>query len=304
MLIVHRPPTRPICSGPTTGTSCRPKGCRSTTSVDVATLTPEVLSHYTSSSWRTCSRATAVVTALTELGRMPAATSSRCARTRNSRRCSVSGRRPGPLSDGYMTISNVDAGPGKGLTGSRCSFTARPTAGRPRARRSSPASQTARTRPGRPGRDVTHGRRRARPPRSPTTWRARSSTPARATRTGSTRSATMRSPAAPPLRRSLLPGLGRLLQGPDPASRRATAVAREHPHPAATDQIPLPRFWYLPRDLKAAVVMTGDHHGVGTGTTARFDQMLDSRSRGLLGRRLDLPEDDRLHLSRDAAGRT
>ncbi len=44
--------------------------------------------------------------------------------------------------------------------------------------------------------------------------------------------------------------------------------------------MPLPRFWYLPRDLKAAVVMTGDHHGVGTGTTARFDQMLDSDPAG------------------------
>ncbi|HEY1007273.1 MAG TPA: N,N-dimethylformamidase beta subunit family domain-containing protein, partial [Sphingobacteriaceae bacterium] len=34
---------------------------------------------------------------------------------------------------------------------------------------------------------------------------------------------------------------------------------------------PLPRFWYLPKGLKAAVVMTGDDHGNG-GTTARFDQ--------------------------------
>lgn len=34
---------------------------------------------------------------------------------------------------------------------------------------------------------------------------------------------------------------------------------------------PLPRFWYLPRGLKAAVVMTGDDHGNG-GTAARFTQ--------------------------------
>jgi hypothetical protein len=36
---------------------------------------------------------------------------------------------------------------------------------------------------------------------------------------------------------------------------------------------PLPRFWYLPRALKAAVVMTGDDHGQG-GTKARFNQYL------------------------------
>ncbi|MES2689418.1 MAG: N,N-dimethylformamidase beta subunit family domain-containing protein [Bacteroidota bacterium] len=34
---------------------------------------------------------------------------------------------------------------------------------------------------------------------------------------------------------------------------------------------PLPRFWYLPKGLKAAVIMTGDDHGVG-GTIARFNQ--------------------------------
>lgn len=33
---------------------------------------------------------------------------------------------------------------------------------------------------------------------------------------------------------------------------------------------PLPRFWYLPRDLKAAIVMTGDDHGVN-GTASRFN---------------------------------
>jgi hypothetical protein len=36
---------------------------------------------------------------------------------------------------------------------------------------------------------------------------------------------------------------------------------------------PLPRFWYLPRDLKAAIVMTGDDHAVN-GTTGRFNQYL------------------------------
>lgn len=33
---------------------------------------------------------------------------------------------------------------------------------------------------------------------------------------------------------------------------------------------PLPRFWYLPRDLKAAVVMSGDDHAIG-GTAERFN---------------------------------
>ena len=36
------------------------------------------------------------------------------------------------------------------------------------------------------------------------------------------------------------------------------------------DKKPLPRFWYLPRGLKAAVVMTGDDHA-GGGTAGRFD---------------------------------
>jgi hypothetical protein len=36
------------------------------------------------------------------------------------------------------------------------------------------------------------------------------------------------------------------------------------------DRMPLPRFWYLPRGEKAAVVMTGDDHERG-GTTGQFD---------------------------------
>ena len=37
------------------------------------------------------------------------------------------------------------------------------------------------------------------------------------------------------------------------------------------DRKPVPRFWYLPRGEKAAVVMTGDDHALG-GTAGRFDQ--------------------------------
>src|SRR6185295_6241509 len=36
------------------------------------------------------------------------------------------------------------------------------------------------------------------------------------------------------------------------------------------DRKPLPRFWYLPRGLKAGVVMTGDDHA-NNGTPGRFD---------------------------------
>jgi len=36
---------------------------------------------------------------------------------------------------------------------------------------------------------------------------------------------------------------------------------------------PLPRFWYLPRKLKAAVIMTGDDHAQG-GTIGRFDDYI------------------------------
>ena len=39
------------------------------------------------------------------------------------------------------------------------------------------------------------------------------------------------------------------------------------------DKKPLPRFWFLPKGLKAAVVMTGDDHGNG-GTVGRFNQYL------------------------------
>ena len=41
----------------------------------------------------------------------------------------------------------------------------------------------------------------------------------------------------------------------------------------ASDRAPIPRFWYLPRGKKAAIVMTGDDHGLG-GTAGRFDRYL------------------------------
>src|SRR4051794_14685904 len=44
-------------------------------------------------------------------------------------------------------------------------------------------------------------------------------------------------------------------------------------------RMPLPRFWYLPRGEKAAVVMTGDDHGNG-GTSGQFDRFLAESAPG------------------------
>ena len=40
---------------------------------------------------------------------------------------------------------------------------------------------------------------------------------------------------------------------------------------------PLPRFWFLPKGLKAAIIMTGDDHG-NNGTTERFNQYISLSS--------------------------
>ncbi len=42
---------------------------------------------------------------------------------------------------------------------------------------------------------------------------------------------------------------------------------------------PLPRFWYLPKGYKAAVIMTGDDHSIG-GTSGRFDQYIAASPAG------------------------
>jgi len=45
------------------------------------------------------------------------------------------------------------------------------------------------------------------------------------------------------------------------------------------DRVPLPRFWYLPRGEKAAIVMTGDDHGDGSpGTAGQFEGFKDATS--------------------------
>ena len=40
----------------------------------------------------------------------------------------------------------------------------------------------------------------------------------------------------------------------------------------SADRMPLPRFWYLPRGEKAAVVMTGDDHNNPSGTKGQFER--------------------------------
>jgi hypothetical protein len=40
----------------------------------------------------------------------------------------------------------------------------------------------------------------------------------------------------------------------------------------ALDRVPLPRFWYLPRGARAAVVMTGDDHASANGTAGQFER--------------------------------
>jgi hypothetical protein len=54
----------------------------------------------------------------------------------------------------------------------------------------------------------------------------------------------------------------------------------------SADSVPLPRFWYLPDGLKAAVVLTGDDHGSGSepgtqnGTKGQFDRYLSESAPG------------------------
>ena len=54
----------------------------------------------------------------------------------------------------------------------------------------------------------------------------------------------------------------------------------------SADRVPLPRFWYLPHGLKAAVVLTGDDHGSGSdpgtqnGTKGQFNRYLSESAPG------------------------
>ncbi len=62
------------------------------------------------------------------------------------------------------------------------------------------------------------------------------------------------------------------------------------------DRKPLPRFWYLPRGLKAAVVMTGDDHG-NNGTAGRFDIYTANSPSGCSVERLGVRARYLVHLS-------
>jgi hypothetical protein len=143
----------------------------------------------------------------------------------------------------------------------------------------------------------------ARPRRSPTTSRARSSTRARATRPGPGQERDGDRPD--PLRRPVLrrqggrraARLGRHDKDRDPAGRRAAAPAGQPDHAdERLDRTPLPRFWYLPRGEKAAVVMTGDDHGPRRhGRPVR--PVRGREPGGLLGGRLAVRALDVLRLS-------
>ena len=60
---------------------------------------------------------------------------------------------------------------------------------------------------------------------------------------------------------------------------------------------PLPRFWYLPKGLKAAIVMTGDNHGDG-GMACRFDIYRSQSPAELLGGRLGVRARHRVRVLR------
>ena len=46
------------------------------------------------------------------------------------------------------------------------------------------------------------------------------------------------------------------------------------------EKLPLPRFWYFPRGLRAVVIMTGDNHMSSENAGARFDQYIADSSAG------------------------
>ncbi len=102
------------------------------------------------------------------------------------------------------------------------------------------------------------------------TWPARSSPPARATSRGPARSATARSTPFAPTTSSSRDWLDfskvRIPQADEQQRLLANLITQMN-----LDRTPLPRFWYLPRGEKAAVVLTGDDHG-HAGTIGQFNR--------------------------------
>ena len=128
-----------------------------------------------------------------------------------------------------------------------------------------------------PGRHAPLGRRRAaaRRRRSPTTSPAPSSTRARATRPGRARSATASAGIRPD---DLFYGARAGDVQPDWIDTNKIAIPQADEQQRLLlnlitqmerDKLPLPRFWYLPRGEKAAVVMSGDDHSPTQAPAAR-----------------------------------
>ena len=122
-----------------------------------------------------------------------------------------------------------------------------------------------------PSRCATSAPAAARPRRSPTTSPARSSTRARATRPGPGRSGTACEPLSIRPDDLFFGGKAGDVQ-PDwvDPNRFDVPQADEQQRLLANlitqmnlDKAPLPRFWYLPKGKKAAIVLTGDDHAAG-----------------------------------------
>ncbi len=178
------------------------------------------------------------------------------------------------LSDAYLLV-NTGAAPGAGIVSQTMQFHG--TADRYTSPARAPIAtlySDAEHRDEQPRRHGPQrsGRAAARRRRSPTTWRGRSSTRVRAIPRGRARSVTA-------WRRSVLTTCSSAAAQADWVDRSKVAIpqADEQQRLLANliqfvnaDRKPLPHFWYLPRGLKAAVVMTGDDHG-NNGTAGRFD---------------------------------
>ena len=213
------------------------------------------------------------------------------------------------LANGYLKVDTGSAA-GAGIDGADAAVPRhrRPLHAQRRERDRRRCTRTPpRRRPTRPSRCATSAPAAARPRPSRSTSRARSSTRARATRPGPATSAT----ASPPL--SIRPN--DLFYGakagdvqPDwvDPDRFDVPQADEQQRLLANlitqmnlDKAPLPRFWYLPRGEKAAVILTGDDHA-----RRRHARVLRPAQGGLagrlLGRRLGVRARDLLRLSRHA----
>ena len=187
---------------------------------------------------------------------------------------------PNTLANGYIKV-DTSSGPGAGIVGQTIQFhgTRRPLHGERRHPDDRHALLGREHRHLRPRGDAAK-RRLERRPRRRVHLRPRASRwsrRARAIRPGPARSATAPRRSAPTTCSS---GNAAGDSQPDWVNLDKVAIpqADEQQHLLANligqmsaDRGPLPRFWFLPRDEKAAVVMTGDDHGNG-GTAGRFDQ--------------------------------